>query len=270
MIMMMPRESILEWLSREIPEYGFSQIAAQVLFQCQNCGECCRGEGYALLDEGDLRAMARELQISPGQAKTRFTHPDPQGNFACRILKSVGKDRDCCFLDIGRGECRIYRSRPRVCRTFPMLSSDLEGGQAIFFYPDCLGTAHFVRMILEKRDEPSVKKDVERLEADEELRDILKIKLFVWMQELMGEVKGAREISRMACIGPPSRDGSFERECLAYFLLTISTEGIEEYRYEDSPVGRMPENRIKKGCRRVQAPPQVSQSQHGSRSQTSV
>jgi len=42
----MEKESFMQWFSSEIPETLFPQIAAQVLFQCENCGECCRGEGY--------------------------------------------------------------------------------------------------------------------------------------------------------------------------------------------------------------------------------
>jgi len=229
---MMQREAFLEWLSREVPEYLFSQIAAQVLFQCKGCGECCRGEGYALLDEADILAMAGELAVSPTQAKTRFTDPDPQGS-SCRILKSAGPESTCIFFDTLEGRCRIYGKRPRVCRTFPMLASEPQGGQVICFYPDCLGTAHFVKMLLKSRSDPAVKRDIKTLEMDEDWREDLKIKLFIWLQKLLGEEREAAEVSRMTGIDPPRQDDGFKRDCLAYFLLTISTEGLEKYRYEN-------------------------------------
>ncbi len=239
MIMTMQKEAFMEWLSSTVPEYVFSQIAAQALFQCQDCGECCRGEGYALIDEDDLQAIARGLGISPSKARHRFTDPDPQDNFACRILKSVGRDDSCCFLD-GSGErCRIYQSRPRICRTFPMLSADPREGQAICFYPDCLGTDRFVKMLLGRRDDPEVKKDIKRLEQDDDGRDDLKIRLFLWLQMLLGEEKGAKQISRITSIDLPEQKGAFERDCLAYFFLTISTDGLDDYRYIGRPAERI-------------------------------
>ena len=30
----------------------------------------------------------------------------------------------------------------------------------------------------------------------------------------------------------PSLDNAFKRDCLAYFLMTIATDGLEEYEYE--------------------------------------
>ena len=74
----MEAESFLQWFFREIPEALFSQIAAQVLFRCENCGECCRGEGYVLVDEADLQEIARTLGISSSEASVRFTDPDPE------------------------------------------------------------------------------------------------------------------------------------------------------------------------------------------------
>ena len=73
----MEKELFLQWFSSEIPQTLFSQIAAQVLFRCENCGECCRGEGYALVDEDDLQEIAGTLRISRPEAKLRFTNPDP-------------------------------------------------------------------------------------------------------------------------------------------------------------------------------------------------
>ena len=60
----MDKELFMQWFSSEIPETLFPQIAAQVLFRCENCGECCRGEGYALVDEEDLQEMATNVWAS--------------------------------------------------------------------------------------------------------------------------------------------------------------------------------------------------------------
>jgi len=230
--MMMERESFLQWFSTEIPESLFPQIAAQVLFRCENCGECCRGEGYALVDEADVQEIAGTLAISPSQARARFTNPDPEKNAGCRILKSAGPDSSCCLLDEQAKRCMIYSHLPRICRTFPMLNADTECEEIICFYSDCLGTAKFVKMLQEKRCDPEVQKDIESLTRDDERLEALRILLFVWLRRMLGKIEEAEEICRITGISPPQEESAFQRDCLAYFLMTIKTEGLEEYQYE--------------------------------------
>lgn len=230
--MNLERESFLEWFSSEIPKTLFSQIAAQVLFQCENCGECCRGEGYALVDEADLQEIAAKLHISRSDARARFTDPDPEKNTGCRILKSIGPDRSCCFLDVLAKRCMIYSNRPRICRTFPMLNADPQCGEPICFYSDCLGTAKFVKMLQEKRIDPLVQRDVESLKKHTEELLALQILLFVWLRRMQGNIEEAEHISRITGISLPQEESALHRDCLAYFLMTIATDGLEEYRYE--------------------------------------
>ena len=91
--------AFMEWFQNQIPEPQFPQIAAQVLFECMNCNECCRGEGYALVDHEDLLEIARSLGLSKAEAEARFTDPDLDGWVGYRVLKNIGPERNCCFLD---------------------------------------------------------------------------------------------------------------------------------------------------------------------------
>jgi Fe-S-cluster containining protein len=228
----MENESFMQWFSTEIPETLFPQIAAQVLFRCENCGECCRGEGYALVDEADVQEIARTLGISPSEAKARFTDPDPEKNPGCRILKSIGPDRSCCLLDTQARRCKIYSHRPRICRTFPMLNADSDSEEIICFYSDCKGTAKFVKMLTEKRCDPQVQKDIESLTVQAERLQALQILLFVWLRRMMGKIEEAEHICRITGISFPPEESVFQRDCLAYFLMTITTDGLDEYQYE--------------------------------------
>ncbi len=228
----MEKESFMQWFSSEIPETLFPQIAAQVLFCCENCGECCKGEGYALVDEADVQEIAGTLRISPFQARARFTDPDPGKNQGCRILKSMGPDRSCCLLDQQAKRCMIYSHRPRICRTFPMLNADTEAEEIISFYSDCRGTAKFVKMLQAKRYDPQVQKDIESLTGQEERLQALQIKLFVWLRRMMGEIGEAEQICNVTGVSLPQEEDSFQRDCLAYFLMTIKMDGLEEYQYE--------------------------------------
>jgi Fe-S-cluster containining protein len=225
----MEKESFLQWFFSEIPEILFPQIAAQVLFRCENCGECCRGEGNALVDEEDLQEIARTLAISPSEARARFTDKDPEKNPGCRILKSIGPDRICCLLDGQTKRCMIYGNRPRICRTFPMLNAD---GELICFYSDCLGTAKFVKMLLEMRSNPQVQKDMESLTSQVERLQVLQILLFVWLRRMMGKIEEAEHICSITGVGFPPEENAFQSDCLAYLLMTITADGLEAYHYE--------------------------------------
>ncbi|MDD4652447.1 MAG: YkgJ family cysteine cluster protein [Methanothrix sp.] len=241
----MDKESFLQWLSGEIPETLFPQIAAQVLFHCENCGECCRGEGYALVDVADIEEIAGALAISPTQARARLTDPDPEKNPGCRILKSTGPDRSCCLLDRNTGRCTIYSHRPRICRTFPMISEPVKTGEIISFYSDCRGTAKFVEMIQEKRSDPRVLEEIESLAGDEERLQDLRIMLFIWLSGMMGETEQARQICGATGISLPQDARSLQKDCLAYFLMTITTDGLDEYEY-DGPANRNSNEKTKR------------------------
>lgn len=223
------RDAFLDWFSQEIPESLFCQIAAQFLFKCENCGECCRGEGYALVDEDDIKEIARTLGISKSEARARFTEPDPEKNPGCRILKSTGPMNYCCFLDTEAKRCKIYSNRPRICRTFPMLNADVQSDDAICFYSDCLGTAGFAKMIEERKDDPDVHEAMKRLSEQPEKLLLLRISLFVWLRRMLGKTDEADGICRITGIAPRQDERQFKSDCLAYFLMTIRTDGVEEY-----------------------------------------
>jgi len=202
---MMEKESFMQWFSSEIPETLFPQIAAQVLFRCENCRECCRGEGYALVDEADVQEMACTQGISPSQAMARFTNPDPEKNAGCRILKSAGPDSSCCFLDGQAKRRMIYSHRPRICQTFPMLNADTECEDIICFY------SKFVEMLQEKICDPEVQKDIESLTRDDERLEALQILLFVWLRRMLGKKrKQSRSVASRGFVPPRRRAPSRE------------------------------------------------------------
>jgi len=226
------RRAWMMWFQDAVPEHLFPQIAAQVLFQCQSCDECCRGEGYAQIDQRDLQRIARCLDLGCEEAAERFTDPDPGRSKDHRALKSTGPDGSCCFLDTSSRRCRIYDCRPAVCRAFPMLLADMEGEEAISLYPDCLGTAAFVRMVLEKGRDLQVQRDVKELGGDEERIMNLRLMLYVRYCQICGMEEEAERICRTMGIGLPFRESAFKRDCLVYFLMTTKIGGLKGYRYE--------------------------------------
>ena len=68
-----------------------------------------------------------------------------------------------------------------------MLNPDPECEEVICFYPDCLGTAKFVDMLREKGRDPEVRKEISRLQKGTERLDALKLRQFVWLQQMAAD-----------------------------------------------------------------------------------
>jgi len=88
-------------------------------FECQRCGNCCRGEpGYIWVNVKEADAISRHMQESPSK-------------FAEKYLRKVGHrisllerpNGDCILYSNG---CSIYEVRPKQCRTFPFWRSNLK------------------------------------------------------------------------------------------------------------------------------------------------
>ncbi|MCC6950245.1 MAG: YkgJ family cysteine cluster protein [Phycisphaerales bacterium] len=102
--------------------------ADQMRFRCTMCGSCCSGpEGYVVVSEAEIDAMAAAIGVESGEFVFRYTHLTSRG----RSLRDVqtARGHDCVFLDRtsspGRALCRAYQARPAQCRTWPFWPSIL-------------------------------------------------------------------------------------------------------------------------------------------------
>jgi Fe-S-cluster containining protein len=98
-------------------------------FECTQCGNCCTGPpGYVLFTDAEGDAMAGDLGVTRREFDARYTHDTPEGRSLIEVRTSHGYD--CVFLDRqrvpGRALCRVYRSRPRQCRTWPFWKENLR------------------------------------------------------------------------------------------------------------------------------------------------
>ena len=91
-------------------------------FECTGCGACCTGApGYVWVNRAEIEAMAAVLDMDVE-------------TFERRHVRRVGIRRslvelpggDCVFYDPDTRQCRVYRARPRQCRTWPFWGSNLE------------------------------------------------------------------------------------------------------------------------------------------------
>jgi Fe-S-cluster containining protein len=218
-------KSFLDWFLAEVPEIQSSLAAAQILFECRNCGECCKGEGYALVTHEDLQRIADFFGKSASAIFSQFTDRDPEGREGCRILKNIGPERLCCFYDAAAHRCKIHEGRPEICRTFPMLSIDVEQEEGISLYSDCLGTADLMKMLQTKAKRADVQEDMKKLQENAESVTTLRLKLFIKQLQIAGRMDEAEHVGMLTGIKLPFDETRFEKDCLAYVLLTLG-EGL--------------------------------------------
>ncbi len=94
-------------------------------FQCTQCGQCCTGSpGYVWITEEDIEMMTEQLDIDRQEFIRRYTR-SVHGRLA---LLEHSRTYDCVFLEGNR--CKVYKGRPRQCRTFPWWPEHLTSREA--------------------------------------------------------------------------------------------------------------------------------------------
>lgn len=89
-------------------------MSADVFYQCQRCGNCCRWPGFVKIEDAEIGAMARFLGVPEDEFIQRFTRLRQYRDGLALIDKPDGA---CIFLD-GR-DCRVQPVKPKQCRGFP-------------------------------------------------------------------------------------------------------------------------------------------------------
>jgi len=89
------------------------------IFQCRQCGECCRGFGGTLVSDTDVAAIAEYLGISPDVFVKTCCARSGSG----RVL-AQGSDGYCIFAE--NALCRIHPVKPRMCRAWPFIEGVLR------------------------------------------------------------------------------------------------------------------------------------------------
>jgi Fe-S-cluster containining protein len=89
------------------------------IFQCRQCGECCRGFGGTLVSDADVAAIAEYLGIS----RKVFVETSCARSGSGRVLVQ-GEDGFCTFAE--NALCRIHPVKPRMCRAWPFIEGVLR------------------------------------------------------------------------------------------------------------------------------------------------
>jgi uncharacterized protein len=99
-----------------------SQIAMEHPEWCNNCGRCCTESSPIFIHKDEIRPL---LTINPN-LKSEITH-----NKYYPEHYMFKEDKPCKFHDSKLMKCKIYESRPQVCRNYPLMMVGKDHGHNI-------------------------------------------------------------------------------------------------------------------------------------------
>ena len=113
--------------------YGINDMVKADCHGCAGCSDCCRGMGSSIiLDPYDVYRMQQGLGMDLtqllGAQKIELNVVD---GMILPNLKMAGEEEKCAFLN-EEGRCSIHKSRPGICRLFP-LGRYYENGDFKYF-----------------------------------------------------------------------------------------------------------------------------------------
>ena len=118
-------------------------------FGCKSCGECCRNRAKSnnqiLITAVDLFNIAKELDMSTEDAMMKFTECLPGPDSKLPLLYLTERLDGSCRL-LRKGKCMVHKSKPVVCRVYP-LGRGSTGKEFFYFKQDgCKGDGQTVKL----------------------------------------------------------------------------------------------------------------------------
>jgi Fe-S-cluster containining protein len=95
-------------------------------FNCTGCGDCCTGApGFVWVNAEEIAALAAEVGMETSAFEKKYVRE-------IGVRKSLNEkaNYDCVFFDNKTRKCKVYRARPRQCRTWPFWDSNLRTPEA--------------------------------------------------------------------------------------------------------------------------------------------
>jgi Fe-S-cluster containining protein len=96
------------------------QLTAFESFECEHCGYCCRKCEPIVIEVSDIIRIASFLKKPLKVIKRKYIkqHPTYSDKLALK------KTNPCHFYDFNSKSCKIYQVRPRICREYPILTTE--------------------------------------------------------------------------------------------------------------------------------------------------
>jgi len=95
----------------------FDAVTPSHIFQCKQCGECCKGYGGTHVGKNDINKIAAHIHMDPDEFQKKYCRLS--GN---KLLLSQSDNGYCIFWD---RLCTIHPVKPKMCRDWPFIKSVL-------------------------------------------------------------------------------------------------------------------------------------------------
>lgn len=106
---------------------------------CSSCqGNCCIGEsGYIWINKDEISLLSRYLKISIEELKIKYLYKKGY-KYSIKEVQLSSNNFACCFFNLEKKECSIYKVRPKQCRTFPFWDYFIDKEEEV--YKECPAT----------------------------------------------------------------------------------------------------------------------------------
>jgi Fe-S-cluster containining protein len=223
-------DGILDRLESKEADVFLRGAAADVIFECAMCGQCCRGSAYTIVGDQDIKRIAQGKGLEPENVREAFTTADPENRPGIRIIKNIGPGNSCSFYDSENKSCTIHECKPAICRTHPMMN--VRQGYRLTLYNHCLGASNLINELRAESDNIGANRYHERLKSKKKVLKRLKMKLLIHILQRQGAKDRSEEVARLSKIKLPLDMNDLRKECLAYLLLSIDSKELDGYKYE--------------------------------------
>jgi len=98
---------------------SFDSVTPSDIFDCCQCGECCKGYGGTYVTPEDIRAIADYIGADPETFVEKYCRMS-----GSRPVLAQGEDEYCVFRE--GLLCGIHPVKPRMCRAWPFIEGILE------------------------------------------------------------------------------------------------------------------------------------------------
>lgn len=95
-----------------------TELAGADIFNCKNCGACCRGFGGTYVTRENIEAIAGFFGTNPDRVLEKYCQTSGR-----KTVIAQKPDGYCVFWD---GNCTIHPVKPRMCRAWPFIEGVLR------------------------------------------------------------------------------------------------------------------------------------------------
>jgi len=92
-------------------------VTTSDLFQCTNCGECCKGYGGTYVTDRDIKAISDYTNTDQKEFVEKYCRMSGK-----KPLLVQGENGYCIFWD---KTCTIHPVKPKMCKKWPFIESIL-------------------------------------------------------------------------------------------------------------------------------------------------